>query len=95
MLITPFWFWGDDPIPSPCPIFAHYLNDMPVLLQSFHMTPDAFVATVRTNRIAWALLSPPPGTGETTLLGPLVRKYGLTPRNVTGAVIFKTEDLWK
>ena len=40
------------------------------------------------------LLSPPPGVGETALLEPLVKTYGLTPRGMTGAVVFNTEKLW-
>jgi hypothetical protein len=95
VLITPFWYWGDDPIPTPCPIFSYYLKDMPVLLKSFHMTPDEFVDTVRSNRIHWALLSPPPVTGEAGLLNPLIHTHGLQPRVLSGCVVFRTDGLWE
>jgi hypothetical protein len=95
VLITPFWYWGDDPILTPCPIFSYYLNDMPVLLQSFHLTPDKFVETVRRNRIHWALLAPPPVSGEAALLNPLITTYGLKPRVLSGCVVFQTDGLWE
>lgn len=95
VLITPFWYWGDDPILTPCPIFSYYLNGMPVLLKSFHMTPDEFVGTVRSNRIHWAMLSPPPGIGESGLLNPLISAHGLKPHALSGCVVFQTESLWQ
>ncbi len=95
VLITPFYYWGDDPILTPCPIFSYYLKPMPVLLASFHITPEAFVQTVRANRIDWAMLAPPPGTGETSLLQPLIQTHGLVPRVLPGAVVFSTSELWR
>ena len=95
VLITPFYYWGDDPVLMPCPIFTYYLNDTPVLLASARLTPAQLVELVRRNRIEWALLSPPPVTGEAGLLNPLIATYGLRPEPLPGAILFRTAGLWE
>jgi len=95
LLITRFAYWGEDDTRMPCPVFAYYLKNIPVKLESFRIAPVELIATVRTNKIDWALLSPPPASGVTNLLNPLIRDYGLSPIVLKGSVLFRTTQLWQ
>jgi 4-amino-4-deoxy-L-arabinose transferase-like glycosyltransferase len=95
LLITRFAYWGTDEIRMPCPVFAYYLRNVPVFLESFRSTPAQMVDSIRRNRIGWALLSPPHDEEGRELLRALVRQYGLVPIPLQGAVLFKTSSLWE
>ncbi|MBN1268551.1 MAG: glycosyltransferase family 39 protein [Kiritimatiellae bacterium] len=93
-LITPMFYWGSVG-DVPCPVFTYYLEDMPVVVRRRDIPLEAFVEAVRENRVTWAMVSPDPGEGEEALVYPLMRRYGLRPLWTRGALIFRTDALWR
>lgn len=94
LLITRFAYWGTDEIRMPCPVFAYYLKNVPVFLESFRSSPAQLVDSIRRNRIAWALLSPPRDKAGEELVLAMIQQYGLKPVALQGAVLFNTSSLW-
>ena len=93
VLITSMYYNGDT-IRVPCPIFVHYLKDMPVLVRHYaDVRADNFVDTVRANRIDWAMISPEPGPAADALIQVLRDRHGLVPHVCAGALIYRTTTL--
>lgn len=94
VLITPMFYWACQP-PKPCAIFVYYLKPMPAILRRFDTPFDSLIADIRKHRIDWIMISPPPGIGESAMIQPMMRKYGLNPLLLRGACIFKTDRIYK
>lgn len=92
-LITPAYYWHDQNL-LPDAVFVYYLEDIPVVVRPFTITPDELVETVRKYRLDWAVVSPEPGEGERRLAVPLFQKFGLRPIVLEGAYLFKTTSLY-
>lgn len=92
-LITPMHYY-DASFTVPCPIFVAYLKPLPVLVRANTLPAEQLVKDARELRLAWAMVSPPPESGEQALLWPLMRQYGLRPLWLRGACVFRTRDLW-
>ena len=93
-LITPlsYWQYGDQ---EPCPIFAYYLKEMPVIVRPYTMPAADFVSAVKKYKIDWAMVSPEGRAGQKALLDPLVRQYPLRPIFLRGACILQTDSIYK
>lgn len=96
VLLSSFYYWGDDPVPTPCPIFAYYFRkDVPILVRSFRMTPDEAAATVREYQLTWALLSPDPARDGNAFLTAFITGNGLSAAVLPGAVLVNTKPMLK
>jgi 4-amino-4-deoxy-L-arabinose transferase-like glycosyltransferase len=94
LLLTSFYYWGDDPVPTPCPIFAYYFRkDVPTLVQSFLLTPDKAAQLVRDHRLTWALFSPDPRKGGNEFLSAFIKTNSLTATILPGAVLVDTRPM--
>jgi 4-amino-4-deoxy-L-arabinose transferase-like glycosyltransferase len=93
-LITPmsYWQYRDK---EPCPIFAYYLKDTPVIVRPYDVPAEDFVGVVKKYKIDWAMVSPEGQAGQKALLDPLARQYRLRPVFLRGACIFKTDSIYK
>lgn len=94
VLLTPMHYWRGAGA-HPCPVLVCYLKDFPVVVRRGDMPADAFVEVVRRHRVSWALVSPDPDESWQLLVDPLARKYGLWPRMLGGALIYRTDGLWR
>ncbi|MEI6148668.1 MAG: glycosyltransferase family 39 protein, partial [bacterium] len=94
LLLTSFYYWGDDPIPIPCPIFAYYFRkDVSTLVRSFQIAPEETASLVREHRLTWALLSPDPAKGGNETLRAFIRTNGLEGTILPGAVLIDTHPM--
>ena len=94
ILITPMNYWAL-PRSEPCAVFIYYLKPVPVILRRIDTPLHAILADIRTHRIDWIMISPVPEVGEKTIIGPIVRQYGLSPLQLRCVYIFKTDRIYK
>jgi 4-amino-4-deoxy-L-arabinose transferase-like glycosyltransferase len=95
VLITPMFYWAVSKH-LPCVLFVYYLKPgIPVVVRPYDLTLEEFVNTVREFKLHWAMISPDPRVGEKQLIHPLIIQYGLKPYWNSGAVIFRTDSLWR
>jgi 4-amino-4-deoxy-L-arabinose transferase-like glycosyltransferase len=94
LLLTSFYYWGDDPVPTPCPIFAYYFRkDVPTLVRSFRLKPEEAANLVREHQLTWALFSPVPGKDGNEFLGSFIKTNGLKATLLPGAVLVDTRPM--
>lgn len=90
-LITPMHYYGPE-VTYPCPIFAAYLKDMPLIIRPNTLTESQFIEAVRDSQISWAMVSPPPQSSA-QLLGPLYRGHKLRLYVFRNTVVINTNPL--
>jgi 4-amino-4-deoxy-L-arabinose transferase-like glycosyltransferase len=94
-MVTSFFYWNGIPAGHADPIFAcYFVRNVQVLIRSHHEPLEDIIRDIKEYRLDWALLSPPPSVAL-TLIGELDRRFGVKPRQLSGAFLCQTAEIYR